>query len=472
MRHRTVILLLLFSVAAAELCSSAPNAPVVPVAAKPSAHFDVDAATNAWLATVPAASRARSGAYFEGGYWLMLWDFLYLVGIMILLLETPLSARMRDVAERVARLKPLQSFLYWIEFLALTSVLTFPLTVYESFFREHQYGLSNQGFGSWFRDQLISLAIGLILGGIGFIIVMAIVRRLPRTWHWWGAAVSVVFFAFIAMIAPVLLFPLFNTFTPLPDGALKREILSMARANGIPARDVYEVNASRQSKRVSANVSGFLGTERISLNDNLLNRCSPEAVLSVMGHEMGHYVMHHILNAILFAAIALTILFGVLRWVLDRALRWRGERWRVQSIGDAAVLPLATLILAVISFITTPIGNSFTRMQEYEADIFGLNAARQPDGEAEVDLLLGEYRKLSPGPLEEMLFFDHPSGRTRIHAAMRWKAENLCLFDAKLPCAAGPARERRSVGIRLVDPSGTERVCLMPKMPYPGKYHR
>jgi STE24 endopeptidase len=198
------------------------------------------------------------------------------------------------------------------------------------------------------------------------------------------------------------------------------------------------VNASRQSNRVSANVSGFLGTERISLNDNLLNRCSPQAVLSVMGHEMGHYVMHHILNAMLFAAIALTIMFGVLRWALDRTLQWRAERWQIRNVGDTAVLPLAVLILATINFLATPIGNSFTRMQEYEADIFGLNAARQPDGEAEVDLLLGEYRKLNPGPLEEVLFFDHPSGRTRIHTAMRWKAENLCLFDAKLPCAAQP----------------------------------
>lgn len=429
------ILPAMFIAAALAFCSPAPSAPDVPAAAQPSAHFDVEAATNAWLATVPAASKAQSDAYFEGGYWLILWDFLYLAAVMVLLLETRWSARMRNIAERLTRIRPLQSFLYWVEFLIVTSVLTFPLTVYESFFREHAYGLANQGFGSWFRDQLVTLAVGLVLGGIAFTIVMAIVRRLPRTWHWWGAAVGLAFFAFIAMISPVFLFPLFNKYTPLPDSSLKREILSLARENGIPARDVYEVNASRQSKRVSANVSGFLGTERISLNDNLLNRCSPQAVLSVMGHEMGHYVMHHILNTLLFLAIFLTISFGVLRWALDRAFQWRSSRWQVQSIGDVAVLPLATLILAIISFVTTPIGNSFTRMQEYEADIFGLNAARQPDGEAEVDLLLGEYRKLSPGALEEVLFFDHPSGRSRIQAAMRWKAENLCLFDANLTCS-------------------------------------
>jgi STE24 endopeptidase len=438
---RLVLLLLMFFLTALAI-EPAPLAPVVPLGAQPSAHFDVDAATDAWLATVSAAGRARSDAYFEGGYWLILWDFLYTVAVMLFLLETRFSAKMRAAAERLSRFRAIQSFWYWVEFLAVTSVLMFPLTVYEDFFREHRYGLSNQGFGSWFRDQAIGLAVTLILGGIAFAIVMAIVRRLPRTWQWWGAAFGVALFAFVAMIAPVFLFPLFNTFTPLPDSGLKREILSLARANGIPAKDVYEVNASRQSKRVSANVSGFLGTERITLNDNLLNRCSPQAILSVMGHEMGHYVLRHILNTIFFAVIALTILFGVLRRALDRALRWRAERWQVRGIGDTAVLPLAVLILAVINFLATPIGNSFIRIQEYEADIFGLNAARQPDGEAEVDLLLGEYRKLSPGPLEEILFFDHPSGRSRIRAAMRWKAENLCLFDPTLSCAAEPAPER------------------------------
>jgi STE24 endopeptidase len=108
------------------------------------------------------------------------------------------------------------------------------------------------------------------------------------------------------------------------------------------------------------------------------------------------------------------------------------------GVSDLAALPLAVLILTVFGFVFTPVVNSWIRMQEYEADLYGLNAARQPDGEAEVDLLLGEYRKLDPGRLEEMLFFDHPSGRTRVFAAMRWKGENLCLFDATLPCASRP----------------------------------
>lgn len=419
------------------LLPAAPKTPPVPPGAVASAHFDPETATKAWLETVPPAERARSDAYFEGGYWLILWNFLSTAGVAFLLMATRISARMRDLPERLTRIRWLQSFAYWIEYITISAVLLFPLTVYEDFLREHQYGLSNQSFGGWFRDALIGLVLAWVGGGIAFAVFMAVVRRFPRTWHWWGTGVATGFVALTTLIFPVFVAPLFNTYTPLKDSRLKQQILSMARANGIPAKDVYEVNASRQSKRVSANVSGLFGTERVTLNDNLLNRCSPEAVLATMGHEMGHYVMHHILNGILFSVVVIAIGLAILRWMLREALRRWGAQWQVRGVDDVAVLPLAVITLATMSFLFLPFGNTFTRTQEYEADIFGLNASRQPDGEAEVDLLLGEYRKLNPGPVEEWIFFDHPSGRSRIYAAMRWKAENLCLFDVRLACGRG-----------------------------------
>lgn len=388
---------------------------------------------------MPPEAKAKSDAYFEGGYWLILWDFLYGLAVMLIVLETKLSARMRDAAERLTRFRWLQSFLYAVEFIVVTTVMTFPLTIYESFAREHKYGLSNQNFGSWFRDQAVGLALAVVLGGIAIAVLMAIVRRLPRTWHLWGTLVGVVFIVIVIVIGPVFIAPLFNKYTPLQNVTIKNQILSLARENGIPATDVYEVDASRQSKRVSANVSGLFGTERITLNDNLLNRCSPQAIMAVMGHEMGHYVLHHLYNGVLFFSIVTAVMFGILRWALDRSLARWGARWEIRGIGDVAVLPLAVLILSIMGFLFTPVGNTFTRNQEYEADIFGLNTSRQPDGEAEADLLLGEYRKLDPSPIEEFVFYDHPSGRTRVYAAMRWKAENLCLFDAVLACTDPPA---------------------------------
>jgi STE24 endopeptidase len=405
-----------------------------PSAAQASRHFDAQTATEAWLATVSPSAKAKSDAYFDGSCWLTFWDFVCGITVALILLETKLSARMRDLARRVTGLRWLQSFFYWIEFSIFLAVLTFPLTLYEDFVREHKYGLSNQNFTSWFRDQLVELLVLIVLGGMAFVILMSIVRKFPHTWHLWGIAAGTLFTIIAIMITPVFIAPLFNTYTPLQNAKIKNQILSLARANGIAVSDVYEVNASRQSKRVSANVSGFLGTERITLNDNLLNRCSPEAIMATMGHEIGHYVMHHILTGVMFSFIAILVMFVLLRWALERALGQWGIRWQIRGIEDIAVLPLAMLILSSLSFLFMPVANTFSRMQEYEADLYGLNASRQPDGEAEVDLLLGEYRKLDPGPVEEFIFFDHPSGRGRIYAAMRWKAENLCLFDPSLPC--------------------------------------
>ena len=122
--------------------------------------------------------------------------------------------------------------------------------------------------------------------------------------------------------------------------------------------------------------------------------------------------------------VLVVIGFAFLSWSINSSLiRW-GEKWDVRGITDVAVLPLAVIVLSLYFFLMTPVTNTISRTMEYEADMYGLNTAQQPDGEANVDLLLGEYRKLDPGPVEEFIFFDHPSGRTRITAAMRWKAEH------------------------------------------------
>src|SRR5712691_3216646 len=397
----------------------------VPFAAVAGDHFDPLAATNAYLATVPPDKKARSDAYFEGGYWLLLWDFLASAAVYVLLLAAGWSAWMRNLAERITRFKPLQTFLYWVQFLAVTSVVVFPLTAYRGFVREHAYGLATQTFGPWLGDKLKMLAVEIVLGGLFLIVIYGVLRRAPRSWWIWGSAVTIVFLVLTTVIAPVYIAPLFNKYTKLDDPRIKDPILSMARANGIPAGEVYVMDASRQSTRVSANVSGFLGTERITLNDNLLERCTLPEIESTMGHEMGHYVLNHVYELVLFFGVLTVLGFAFLRWAVSRALtRWGGS-WRVRGADDIAALPLFALLIALYALVLTPITNTYVRALEYEADIFGLNAAGQPDGEALIDLKLGDYRKLDPGPVEEFVFFDHPSGRARIHAAMRWKAEHL-----------------------------------------------
>jgi STE24 endopeptidase len=401
---------------------------ITPASSRPE---DIEAATNAWLETVPPAERARSDAYFEGGYWLQLWDFLIAVGLALLFLGTRLSAGIRNLAERVTRFKPVQTFTYFAIYLGLTLILTFPMELYEGFFRERKYGLMNLTFGGWFKESLIQSVLIIVLGGLAVVVLFGLVRKLQRTWWIWSAVFVILFVAFVQLIYPVWVAPLFNNYKKLEDPKIRGPILSLARANGVPANDVYWFDASKQSKRVSANVSGFLGTERISLNDNLLNRCTLPEVLTVMGHEIGHYAMNHVYKSLLFLGVLVVLFFAYLRWALDKSIaRWR-QKWGIRDIGDVAVLPLGMLLVTVYFFMLTPITNSYTRAEEIEADIYGLNAARQPDAEAHVDLMLGEYRKLSPSPLEEFLFFDHPSGRNRIYMAMRWKSEHMsdCDFE-------------------------------------------
>jgi STE24 endopeptidase len=414
----------------AQASTASPSVITIPPEAQPSEHFNAEAATNAYLAEIPADAKARSDAYFEGGYWLILWDFLYGVVIALLLLSLRWSASMRDLAERATRFKPVHTFIYWVEYLVVTSVLGFPLAVYEDYFREHKYGLATQTFGPWMSDQFKGLLVGLVLGGILTILLFGVVRRLPRTWWIWGAVVTSLFLVFVVLIAPVYVVPIFNKVTPLHDPKITQPILSMARANGIPAKDVFEIDASRQTTRMSANVSGFGHTMRITLNDNLLRRASPEEIQSVMGHEMGHYVLNHVYKGIMFFLIVIVVGFAFLRWALEGSLKRWGEKWQIRGIGDTAVVPLVVLLASIFLFVLTPVLNTFGRAQEYEADMYGLNASRQPDGFAQAAIHLGEYRKMSPGPVEEWIFFDHPSGRNRIYAAMRWKAENLKLFSA------------------------------------------
>jgi len=383
------------------------------------------AATQAWLDSVPPDKREKSDAYFEGGYWLLVWNYLVAAGISILLLSSRISARLRGFSERLTKYKTLQVACYSVLYLLLVYVLSFPLNIYEHFFREHRYGLTTQSFPAWFREQLIGVGITLIGSAIFFIALYAVFRRAPKTWWIWGTAVAVVFSFFVLFIAPVFIEPLFNTYKPLTKPEISEPILAMARANQIPVKQVFEVNASRQTTRVSANVSGILGTTRIALNDNLLKQCTLPEIREVMAHEMGHYVLNHGAKLLTYLGIFILVGFALTRILFDAAVRRWGDKWGVRDIADPAGLPLLVLVFSTLVFLATPLLNTVVRVTEREADAFGINTAREPDGMAEVALKLGAYRKLNPTPLEEFMFYDHPSGRARIRMAMDWKAANL-----------------------------------------------
>jgi STE24 endopeptidase len=416
-----------FVIAVMPVCAQENPAPLLS-AAENSSALEPAAATEAWLATMPRDQREKSNAYFEGGYWLLLWNFLLAAAISIFLLESRISARLRGFAERIGKGRwrlPLQVVLYAIPYFLIVAMLTFPLHLYENFLREHQYGFATQSFPLWFREQLIGFCLTIIGGTVLLVALYTVFRRAPRTWWVWATIVVMIFLFVVVVIAPVFIEPLFNTYKPLIKPEIRDPILAMARANQIPTKQVFEVDASRQTTRVSANVAGFLGTTRIALNDNLLKQCSLPEIRAVMAHEMGHYVLNHGAKLLTYAGIFVLIGFAFTRTLFDASLKRWSVRWGVRGIADPAGLPLLILILSTLLFVATPLLNTVVRVTEREADAFGINTSREPDGMASVALKLGTYRKLDPTPLEEFMFFDHPSGRARIRMAMDWKAANL-----------------------------------------------
>ena len=385
---------------------------------------DPEAATRAYLDAVPAERRAQTKSYAHGNYLLDLFDLGYLLLILGALLGLGVSARMRDWSRRLTRFRPLQTGAYWVQLLLTLTLLTFPPTLYRSYFREKAYGLLHQDLGSWLSDQAIALGIGSLLGALFVMLLYAVLRRAPRTWWVWGAAVTVGFLILTVAIGPVFIAPAFNKFTPVKDDAIRQGVLSLARTHGVPADEVYEMDASRRSDRISAYVSGMLGTTRIVLFDSTLKRCTPAEIRMIMSHEMGHYVLNHVWKAIGFFAVVVLIGFGGIRW----AFGWvssRYPRMGIEGVGDLAGLPLLWLLLSLVFFVATPVTNAYSRWHEVEADEFGFQASREPDAAATTYLKLGEYRDLEPHPLIEALLYDHPSGRSRIRHAMEWKAAHL-----------------------------------------------
>lgn len=417
-----LLLLLALFFACVVASATTPLAPADTARTRPA--FNVEAATRHYLDTLTPAQKAKSDAYFEGGYWLQLWNVVYALGVAGVFLGLGLSRRLRALVARLPR-RWLRTWAYAALYLLASFVLSLPLTIYEGYVREHSYGLSNLSFGAWAGETLTSLALNVVFGSLLVLALYAAIRRAGASWWLWGTAIMSVFIIIGVAVGPVFISPLFNKYTALPAGPVRDGILSMARANGVPADNVYYFDASRQSKRISANVSGLGSTIRVSLNDNLLKRSTPAEIQAVMGHELGHYVLNHIPKILVFFIVLLAIGFRLVDWVASRLLARYGPQWGIEGLADVGSLPLLVALLAVAGLLATPITNTITRTSEQEADMFGLNAARQPDGFASIAMKLSEYRKIEPTPLEEIIFFDHPSGRTRVQSAMRWKAEHL-----------------------------------------------
>ncbi len=388
-------------------------------------EFDAAAATAELLAQVPPEDVANTVGYVNSHYVASVVQLVATLLVVWLLLATGWSRRWRELAESKINSRFGQAFVYVPIYLLVTTVLFFPVDWYRSLYIEQKYGLGNLSFAGWLTEHLLGIGLLVLFGSVFVALLYILLRRSPQRWWMWGTGLTAGFLVLIMFLAPIFILPLFNDYKPMDEGPLKEQILSIARANGVPADDVKQVDESKQTKRVSANVAGMMGTVRIALNDNLLARAEPASVEAVMAHEIGHYVLNHLLTGLLLISLAIGVCLGLSSLVFNIILARRGEHWGIRGIDDYAGFPLLFAIVSVFLFLATPALNRITYMQEYEADLFAINATQNPDAWAEVALLTAEYRKLKPPAWEERWLNHHPSPYARIYMAMRWKAENL-----------------------------------------------
>lgn len=238
---------------------------------------------------------------------------------------------------------------------------------------------------------------------------------------WAGALVSVVFLL-ASVIAPVIIEPVFNRYTPAPPGPVRDAVVELARANGVPSDRIFVYDGSRQSNRYTANVSGLMGSARIAMSDVMFKKDADIAeVRAVVAHEMGHYALGHVWRgAAFFSAMAIIALFLVDR-LFPIAATWLGAPG-VRGLSDPAGYPVVGALVIVLGLIANPLASSVTRWGELEADQFSLERAREPDGLARALVKTIEYRAAKPGRIEEILFYSHPSVSSRVRRAMEWKA--------------------------------------------------
>ena len=387
--------------------------------------FDPAAATAAYLATVPSESHARAQAYTQGGHWLILWTALIGVAVLWLILRSGLLVRLRDrLAARGAGAGRITLVVLAAAF-ALEIILNLPWSVWSDWAREKAYGLTDQPLSGWLSETLLMSAIGLVGAVILGEGVYALIRRAPRVWWAWSGGLVSLFLLVGMVAAPVAIDPLFNRYEPAPPGPVRDAVVALAKANGVPADRIFIYDGSRQSNRYTANVSGLMGSARIAMSDVMFKKDADIAeVRAVVAHEIGHYVLGHVWrNWIFLSALAFLGLFLVDR-LFPLAAHLLGAR-DVRGLADPAGYPVIGVLLIIMGLVANPLSASFTRWAEIDADRFSLQQANEPDGLARALVKTIEYRAATPGRLEEILFYTHPSVSSRIRMAMDSKAARL-----------------------------------------------
>ena len=368
--------------------------------------------------TLPPDKLAKSTALYNLRFKLRLVDTAYGLVVLLALLYLGIAGKFRDIAEATGKNRLVQALVFVALFLITTTILQLPLDAYQQSI-SREYGLSVQGWGSWLGDIGKAMLVSFVVLSFAVWRFTRYIQKYPKTWWFqaWLRAVPLV--VFLIFISPIVIDPLFNKFEPLDktNPELVTAIQQVTRRGGIdiPRDRMFLMKASEKVTTLNAYVTGFGPSKRVVVWDTTIKNATTPETLFVFGHEMGHYVLNHILIGIAGAAVGLFIGFYLLYRIATWAFPRYQQRWRMRELHDWAALVMLILIFSIMSTLSAPIGNGFSRELEHNADIYGLEVTHginpnSQESAAHAFQVLGELSLSYPYPNRALVFWyaDHP----------------------------------------------------------------
>jgi len=399
--------------------------------------------------TLPPEKLPKAHALYVIQVWVYLFSTLYSFILLVMFLRKRWFAIFRDWAERASQRRFVQAAIVIPLFTIAFSVFMLPIGIYQHS-QGLKFGLSVQGWTSWFRDWSIQLLLAVVVGTIVGWILFVVLRRSPqRSWfYFWLAIIPIS--AFLAFISPAVIEPMFNKFQPLDatNPQLVSALEQVVQRGGleIPRSRMYEMKASEKLTGSNAYVSGFGATKRVVVWDTAIAKMTPQEIQFVFGHELGHYVLQHIIKGFILTMAFWFLLFYATFRLSQWAWRIWGEGLGIRSLDDWASLPLLLLISSILIFISTPVASAVSRHFEHQADVYGLEIVHGlfPDSQ---QVAANSFQRLGEEWLDYpyasqaavLWLWDHPSIPDRIRFALTydpWKNGKSPQFVKSSPAAA------------------------------------
>lgn len=379
--------------------------------------FDPQAATAQYIDSLGPQALQKAHDYTVGGHWLLLWNLLVAALTTWLIVRSGLLDRLE--AKLGERRKSARAFVVSAVFFVLSGLLSLPWALYAQWWRQKSYGLSSQPVGDFLGQNMLQLAIVALVGGLFMLGVYTLIRRTGRRWWLWSGALTAAALAFMMLLSPILIEPMFNKYEPVPPGAVRDAVVEMAAKAGIPQDRIFMYNGSRQSNNFTANAGGVGGSARVAISDIAMKQASLDEVRAVTGHEIGHYVLGHVWYGVLiYSLLAMLLFFLTDRWFAPVA-RAFGSR---AGVGDPRGVPVLLFLVTALGLLALPITNTLSRTIETQADAYSLRTENKPDALSTALVKTAAYRYPRPSALEEVIFYDHPSVERRVRTSMEWKA--------------------------------------------------